>query len=361
MGVDKPAYENLSYERPWKEDKEHRKGKTELVKALVAIDELDDQGRVARQKVETKLTEARTALGDLARRYPEDKDVRWLLIAYADLETDFRDSGELKLDDSFYLIAEEMEGLINRLGIVKVSPDRVKDHPATNQAIADLRAQGIDVAYVRKSTNPNARPVVLFLQNHIMTRGAGNAVQDELTTLAGVPQSQAEISQAIQTGVSDTVFLEGFAVGNHKYTPEDIRAMRADPKKWDAFSPVEQTALLRLEKGEITLRGFEYFTEGASRGKYMPYRTSGQNVFIAQSIAQGLDVTGTGLPSAVIGAAHEAPAMGTQRGILPLSSVLAAYGMDVIVVDMATKHRNEAGLLRYTEDHLGEVERTLRR
>ena len=131
----------------------------------------------------------------------------------------------------------------------------------------------------------------------------------------------------------------------------DVLSKIQSTSEWTEMSKVEQVSLRMAAEGKGQMRGYEMTTTTEYKGgKYLPYRTTGQNVFIASAVAQGLDTNPTGLPAVVIGAGHERPFLGSQRDLLPISEVLAVYGMDVIVVDASTPHIDEQGLRDFARD-----------
>ena len=334
---DRPEYREQ--ERPWKEDKEYRKEKYDTLQALKSLESSDDKIRVSEVKISHDLDEIRASLKAMVQKYPGDKDFVLLSTLYGDLHLDYKDKADLKFDLGFDVLVEEMEYLIQSLGIKKVGPEQMQDHPQTAQAILDLKAKGVIPSYIQKSNNPDARPVVLFMQSHIGSRSTVKTQEDlRLEKAAGVELSQAQIAGAVRSGAVNSVFLEGLPSGRLPVDEEFLKKIKGSPE-WESMSDVERVAIEKAAKGGFQMRGYEMTsTQEYKEGKFLPYRTTAQNVFIASAVANGLDSNLTGLPAVVIGAGHESPSLGSSRKILPISEVLAAYGMDVIVVDASTPY-----------------------
>ena len=337
-----PEQMEPDFDRAWKDDKEHRRNKGEALQMLKALDASDDNQRVRTKQIERDLEDIMDELKEVGKAHKDDPDLLHLVALYVDLQNDFNEGRELELDMGFEVSVDIMNEFLEESGVQRYEMDSLpssSEFEEVNGAVARLEEAGMAPSYVVRSGNPDARPVVLILQSHVGARGGGDPEMQELSAAVGVDASQREIADGLRNGAADVVFYEGIPMGKLPFSPDQVAALKGDPEKWDQLMESEQVGIELAGRGDLTFRGLERFRDNDTETrKYKEYRTSAGNIFMASTVAQGLDATPADqLAAVVMGANHEVDFLGVKPG-LPLANALAGYGMDVIVIDASTKH-----------------------
>jgi|WetSurMetagenome_2_1015567.scaffolds.fasta_scaffold101475_2 hypothetical protein len=324
---DDPEKELLIPEKAKDYKKAPAEEKTKLRDALFDLAMIDDLIKDCTSILGKKLREIELKLETVQKQYPDDPDVRSLEDIYLDLRDDFVRKENLDVDTSLGQIYTEMEAEMRQSNIkvgkiAEVEPKYVQ----VRNAFHALGKNGFSPEYSVLTENPNAPTVILILQIHPQQVGK------KWIDGSGSVDSQRYIERILSTGITQTVFIEGFSNGV-VLKRKSIDRMSIDPQG-RKFAPVRAAH----NNPSLSLVGYEEPTLNWLSAERLKYRLSSANVFIASNVAGHLNQNNTQLSSLVIGAAHEKEMPASRNiPILPVSRTLAYYGMNVIVVDAASR------------------------
>ena len=268
----------------------------------------------------------------LESKYPEDKDVQELRLLYDDLIEDHEASRHLNLDTSFDEISRKMEEEIAERG--------VRIEPASNTILADtvkaLEECGITPEYIVTTGNPKAKTVVYFMQIHPHPTKTSPKILEAM----GVKASQEEIYEAIiaasEKGLIKVVYGEGISSGK-KLDEETLKKGKKGLSYIEAGKKMgKRIEIVGVENANLL--------KGASQDIGTPsfkYRVTAHNIYIGENIAEAVNASPQNLSFFVMGAAHEKKFIKGLSDPLPISQAIAYHGVNVVVVDSASKYFDE--------------------
>lgn len=308
---------------------------------------------------EVILKEINDLLTMLEGQYPKDPDLKMLRNLYNDLDSDFKDGDEPLLDESLEDIIEDAEAQLAESGVCMQSPEE-SDIP---DVIGMLKEAGVNPEYVVYSGNPKAKTIVYFMQIH------GDGETRNNFSIAGTKISQQAIFDDLESviergGVANPlIFVEGGekfkntnrealtesvfrslqeVIGlansgeseefdlNSKYMAKIAEAIEGTLGVLDIYAPFR----MKDKYGDrVTLEGIEEI--GGMPAFMADYRVTAINVFLADNIATVLDQSKQEMAFLVLGGGHEKSY--TSRRVLPISHLLASKGVNVVVVDHASR------------------------
>jgi len=290
----------------------------------------DAQLKAEGKNIKESLDQSKERLDKLKKDYPNDPDIYLFEQMYEDLIGDFEKGEETNLDTSFDSVINEMKDIIKSAGVRRKRPYRT----ILYDTVKKLRKLGIKPEYVVTQGNKEAPTVVLYMQIHSFADAGPEAKK---TMRLSQAQIKREISRAIEANLTNILYTEGIS------EKEEIDKNHIIP------IGINASVALEMKFGnKISTKGYEnpYFLNAFESGlfndnleKMMDYRASAHNVLLASNISEDIAREKEPLSFVVIGAAHEGDIF-TKSGKhpLPLSEILAYYGVNVIVVDAATKH-----------------------
>ena len=288
--------------------------------------------------VQASLKNTDTSLSKLEAITPQDPDLKMLRLMWADLKRDFENNLPLQLDESFKETVALMQKEIAEKG---VKMESIRD-TALDEQIAALEKLGIKPAYVVRPDPPSEKTLILYMQLH-PNPGMSQEFKDVGGITASQGQIEKEVSLLIEGGGVKNVYMEGFGK-NEEFT--------AKPKDESDLKDMAEYQLEKTFGDRVKTIGTEsrqlYFDE--IEGRSLKYRMTAQNVIIAQNTTEEFLQSDQDTAVLIFGAGHEGNlgTPGTEHP-LPLSSVLAYYGCNVIVVDSATQYLNLTGAMAVLE------------
>lgn len=261
-----------------KPDAETEKIKKEIKNDLFEILVKVRDRKMSTSKAKGILSNAESKLKILAEKYPDDEDIKALILVREDLEGDLRRNESPTLDVSFDKLTAQMQREIDRAGVRIESPQ----NPKFAAFAAQLKGAGLDVKYVASKGSPDAKNIVYFPNFHNSWDGmmtffiVKNFIQllrndlseddfnefvnntDEGKELMhfylgardifdSIKKSQNKcyegISSLIDNGVIDYVYLEGFG-----YDDDDLSNLLSD--RLDKVERVTIPALIEHYLGD---------------------------------------------------------------------------------------------------------------
>jgi len=314
---------------------------------LLALAERDTLLLSTGKKTGEMLDEAGSHLAQLKKKYPNDPDIYVFEQIYTDLREDFELGRETDIDSSMDTILAEMGEIVDSADVRRESPDET----ILADTIEDLRDLGIDPAYVITQGDPEAPTVLLYMQLH-----PSHKMSEDIRLSQA--QIQRELRGLIEKGLSDTVYVEGLQTGGElgeflekgevTRTGEDADAVtRLKQEFGDRFDAIgyENLPLLRsVMRGGI---------ESQKAARQWMYRATAHNAVLASNVSGDVIKNNKDLVCMVIGAGHEDPEFWRrEEHPLPISEMLAYYGLNIIVVDAAMKYFQPDKELRETIDRV---------
>ena len=351
---------------------------------LILLTQEDEALEMAGHSIGAILDQARVRLDQLRANYPYDPDIFAFEQAYADLRGDFEDDEEVELDEAFPIIFDEMMAVIDAVGVERRELDAITD-ASLRSTVASLRALEIEPAYVVESPNPNAKTVVLFLQNHGESPGVdiGKMRVGDISILEGgldgpepamsVEESQSLIRDAMvwafRAGLIHDAYLEAAPYGvTLKLPPGAMSRDAIETMRLNAITrartegiPLEDGSVLRgdeavaaaesiFQSGGLLARlelGDQFHVHGYDFDEYkmkifegeadFVYRINAHHPFIASRFADLMEASSEDIAFMTMGALHEFYLNPAVAHHLPISHVLAYYGLNVVVVDAANE------------------------
>ena len=304
----------------------------------------------SRSEAEKDLEEIENGLENLQSE-TDGFEVLTLHRMYIDLRADFESERDLRLDSSFDALVDAMQEEIKTAGVHKESPDET----VAQDVVRSLRDAGVSPEYVVTTGNPNAPTVVLFMQAH-----PNPGMTPEMMEDLGINASQGRIVRDISAIVESrmplgTVYYEGLPAQDELSGTE-----AAELDSTLAGSSLAGGLLKKKFDNRIHIEGIENMqllsaiVDGLIRGesKAMQYRTTAHNVLLASNIIEDInaDDSTPGTHVLVLGGAHEKALFGkASDDSLPISQVLAYYGVNVVVVDAATTYLDMTKLQKHAE------------
>lgn len=288
---------------------------------LMEVNQVSKQTEEQQQRTALLLGQIGDSLETLKVKYPNDPDLRRYYQMYEDLKGDVEREESPDLDTSFDAMMEEMRQEIRATGVRRELPSDT----ILSNTLSQLQAIGVTPDYIMTKGNPRAKIAIYFPQLH-----TNPGLTDEMLRDFGVLESQALITKIIDSasanGLARNVYREGLPDG------------------------------FQQDRGKISLRGFEdpnlleKDMQKILGGKLPAYRTTAENILLASSVAQQIKGEAEELSFVILGAAHEKDLLPNvnQSHILPFSSVLAYYDINVIVID-ASKSLNLSALSKHND------------
>ena len=301
--------------------------KSELLSLTANDNDLRDTGR----NIFIVLAMSEDFISKLKKAYPNDPDIYLFEQMYADLNEDLNRHEETDLDSSFETILTEMGSVIEKSGVRRENP---KDSILMD-TVLQLKAVGVEAEYVVTKGDPNAPTIVLFKQIH----GLPTTTREQEDDI-GITGSQHMIRDAIiaatNAGIISTVYPE--------IMPEDPdMARRASTvlTSGEVDNVFSRAGVMQAKKSlgdNVNLVGYDEDTLKMNPRMMFQNRDTVHNVFMASNLEQLVSKSDQQLSFLTIGAGHETHF--DEGHPLPLSSTLAYYGMNVIVVDAFTSYYN---------------------
>jgi len=279
-------------------------------------------------------------------------EITELELMIEDLTQDHASGRKLNLDTSLEKVVKMAQKRISKCGVTKLSGAELEKSKAVGEVMKYLKGQKIKPAF-GIVVNDNAPVAIEIAQIHPTARAM---IIGNVSARAVKSQKFIEdfFSDAGENGILKSVYIEGVHDGGFD--------------AFNRFSPREKTELIsgllgpmgigRAKKrlgDKIKLKGFEeksHFLKGAIitlRGRYYPFRSTLDNIFIARNIAHRMQRDGDKIAGVTIGSGHELyknQRVKTVGGTveykkiehpLPLSCLLAAEGYNVVVIDSVSQ------------------------
>ncbi|MEK7673110.1 MAG: hypothetical protein AAB373_04460 [Patescibacteria group bacterium] len=297
--------------------------------------------------------------------YPEDGDLAIIKKLLKDLESDLYKSTEgrnLSFDESVADILVHEEGKDSKKINIKSNEEIPMNYFKLLEEIISLKSMGIEPDYAVLSENPNAPTLVLFLEHHFEGKGRSSK------------SSNAYMEEAFRKAINNNFITDIYAEGGEENTVATVNKEIVEKNK-DKFGAIFRIAAEFGEKVNIIGTEFEELKKGNTMdeivkldeisklaGKKTPeertkyyskkykltldkikfQRATFENIFMAMNIRDTVLDRKSKIVFGVIGSAHETNKSFriASKGLdhpLPLSSVLANNGINVIVVDATTK------------------------
>lgn len=276
----------------------------------------------------------------LGATMPHDRDVSILKILFQDLEEDFRKREALNLDSGFEAAIRHIGNEVAKMGVSIQAPGK----GALKELICLLSSAGISLSYVVSQANPEqAATLLCFLQSH-----PNHGMTADFMSRRGIAASQQQILDVLKQGLLTKIYTEGWPNG---------RPLTVGDANWlaETFPALASAAATRVKReigDEIEIIGIEEWLlhQQIERNwgnlEILPgllkHRTTGHNILLASNLEKLMREK---LAGVLIGFGHEKSFAGGKNILgepeayhqLPFSTVLAYYGFNVVVVDMAGK------------------------
>lgn len=355
-----------------------------LRKNFYAMHRLSFEGKLSDQQIKDLFRDLNAWLHELEKILPDHKAVQTTRSMLQELEADYANNGKenLRLDTSF----EKMMQILQK-DFVKWRVRRVKIHQASKQAqelAGKMKLAGVPVSYIVKNKENPRGVIVFFPQIHYGMNLSPEINQEFTKTYEEKLFSQ--LRKLIEGGVISDLFFEGFegeitdeialkmkqAVSRNPdlpVSPGEKLAMQYGSKV--RFVGVDNIDLLHyvlelsnrmvrqmklddelIEAGKLTVQEFEEMNRRFRKileelQKGLEFRATVHNsVFVLnadiqmQFLAQMLH---RNVAAFIFGASHEVNFKDGNRILkdgephpLPLSSLLASAGFEVLVVEQIT-------------------------
>ena len=302
---------------------------------LLGLDRMDDESEGMEEEIKDKLDWIRESLDVLVQIYGvDDPEVLILETLYDDLLGDLERGENVEIDSTYRQLFEDMELIIEEAG-VEENPDDLGSSVELVDALDNL---GVDYEYVVTAPG-NEDTVILFLQLH-----PNPGMSEEVIKKSGIEQSQLQIEETVrvlvENGISRTVLSEGDPF-RKEVTSDFAYSMIS------RLPEIENMAHYRLARDlgdDINIIGYEdmslifsavrlFAGQGDDSDEaYMSARMITGNVLVGTNMLSLLEEGE--VSSVIIGAGHEKSYRSRHPDhMLPLSHVLAALGVNVVVID----------------------------
>lgn len=351
------AKENAEFNFKWAKESPQafNEFKKDLERQLHELDGKNIENESLKNKCQRGLDVVARSIELLKENYPEDTDVKLFEAMYLDLKGDFENAKQLRLDSGYDSIVLAMQKDIKDSGVREESPDNT----ILGATVESLRKAGVNPEYVVTSGNPSAKTVVLFMQIH-PNPGATKVYMDGI----GITSSQDEIyrdaTNIVNSGIGKLIYTEGCGAG------EELPVIKDEDLKEDSVKVDAGIRLRRdLDDKKVVVVGAEpaglvgsTFRRACGGDKSaFNHRLLAQNVLIANAIVDDMNTRSDNFGMVIYGGAHEKSPSWSPSTVLPLSKVLAAMGLNVVVVDRMSGNiteekmkANKAGLKKVGQE-----------